>query len=170
MCICNQCTHMLYVYICIYICIHIHIQTYTGSTYTNIYWNSCSEIVSRVSLIVGLVLFSGSLMSVLFRLWLVLPNTYGYFLEVCTYRGSAPAVAQVTDKGNYTVMDYKHCAASVPTKAWETDYSAVIWQVKWCLHGLTPVRPLVMLTTKVELAPQQALPLSMAAAAVPGVP
>ena len=181
------CIHMyihMYTYTYVYMCIlGINIYKHILATLL-VFWNSCSEFVNRVSLIVGLVLFSGSSISVLFNLlgfnvacsskyiWIFFRRsiTHSHTYEKYAPIGGAPAVAQVTDKGSYTTMDYKHCAASVPTKAWDTDYSAVIWQVKWCLHGLTPVRPLVTLTTKVVLAPQQALPLSMAAAAVPGVP
>ena len=67
---------------------------------------------------------------------------------------------EVVDKTTHTGMDMRHAAGSLPTAAWESDFSSVVWQVKWVTQGLTPVRPSVVLTSDVVLKPQQGLPLA----------
>ena len=68
---------------------------------------------------------------------------------------------QVSDKGSFTEMDYKHAAGCIPTSRWECDFATVTWQVKWVVTGLAPVRPCVVLTSDVVLKPQHALSLGM---------
>ena len=65
--------------------------------------------------------------------------------------------ATVTDKGQYTTMDHKSAAASVPTSKWDGTYSGVVWQVKWMMQGLAPVRPFILTIADIQVPPQKAL-------------
>ena len=50
-------------------------------------------------------------------------------------------------------------ACLIPHKLWETYTTAVEWAAKWAVNGLTPMRPVVVMTRDVELAPGRALEL-----------
>ena len=47
----------------------------------------------------------------------------------------------------------------VPRSSWSTPFTSIVWSTKWAINGLTPVRPLVMLTTQLVLPPNKTLQL-----------
>ena len=47
--------------------------------------------------------------------------------------------------------------ALVPRKAWDSHCLSIIWAVKWTANGLSPVRPVVVLTKDVSLMPARTL-------------
>ena len=51
-------------------------------------------------------------------------------------------------------------ASTIPVNAWDGNYSKLIWTLKWSTNGLTPVRPQIVLTKNVTLAPGKSLLLN----------
>ena len=50
--------------------------------------------------------------------------------------------------------------AGFPVNAWDGNYSKLIWTLKWSANGLTPVRPQIVLTKNVTIAPGKSLLLN----------
>ena len=51
-------------------------------------------------------------------------------------------------------------ASTIPVNAWDGNYSKLIWTLKWSANGLTPVRPQIVLTKNVTIAPGKSLLLN----------
>ena len=52
-------------------------------------------------------------------------------------------------------------AGTMPTDVWlGNNYSKLVFSVKWCTNGLVPVRPQIVLTKNVTLAPGKSLLLN----------
>ena len=50
-------------------------------------------------------------------------------------------------------------ATQAPLKSWNTNATAVIWQVRWTTKGITPINAAVYTMMEVELLPGRCLPL-----------
>ena len=51
--------------------------------------------------------------------------------------------------------------ATLPVECWNTASTAVTWVVKWCINGLTPVRPVVTILSEATLPDGHALDMSV---------
>ena len=51
-------------------------------------------------------------------------------------------------------------ASTIPVNAWHGNYSKLIWTLKWHTNGLMPVRPQIVLTKNVTIAPGKSLLLN----------
>ena len=70
----------------------------------------------------------------------------------------APDSAVVEEEGGADAEDatgnlQQTVGALVPKDTWTSHCTAIQWAVKWTVNGLSPVRPLVMLTTDLTLMP-----------------
>lgn len=75
-----------------------------------------------------------------------------------------PGAQQLDANDGEHVQDHRKptqgfAASLIPQQRWSTHATDVIWSVKWAVNGLTPVRPLVLMTVDVTLPPGKALEL-----------
>ena len=68
--------------------------------------------------------------------------------------------APVKEEPGQTSMNHQHAAGAIDVAKWGTPQTSIVWTMKWCTTGLTPVRPQVVLTRQVELNVGEALPIS----------
>ena len=69
----------------------------------------------------------------------------------------APDSAGVSAEDNGEEKLQQTIGSLVPRKAWDSHCLSIIWAVKWTANGLSPVRPVVVLTKDVSLLPARTL-------------
>ena len=73
---------------------------------------------------------------------------------------SAPVKEEQKEKNGVEVnLPYTSLAGCLDPGHWDTKLSKVVWCVKWTDRGLSPVRPIVMLTKNFQVPPGQAIEL-----------
>ena len=69
-----------------------------------------------------------------------------------------PLAAAEEGNDDGSKMSQMSFGCTVPKSVWcESQVAQVIWATKWSLNGLTPVRPLVVSTEDISLAPGKAI-------------
>lgn len=95
------------------------------------------------------------------------PNNPGWFklnpkIEVA-FRPADAKASQVKSEGqdggpNKEVLQ-AHLASVIPPEKWATVCTGVVWLVRWVSKGLQPIRPVVALTSDIQVSPGKAVEL-----------